>query len=179
MPVRLPAVMIGMATAPKATGAVLASSTTMAARNAEKPIDISITPVMATGAPKPARASIRPPKQKAIRIARMRGSSETRPKVARRSSKRPDTTVTWYSQMAVSTIQVIGKSPKTAPWVPASSASPAGILNAKMATSRAVASEVRPAQCAFHFRTPRVKNITRRGRRATSADSVRLPSGSS
>jgi len=95
MPVRLPAVMIGMAMAPKATGAVLATSTTIAARSAENPTVISMTPVIATGAPKPARASSRPPKQKAIRMARTRGSSEIRPKVARRSSNRPLTTVIW------------------------------------------------------------------------------------
>ena len=80
--------------APNATGAVLATSTTMAARRAEKPIAISITPVIATGAPKPARASSRPPKQNAISMACTRGSSLTKPNTARRSSKRPLTTVT-------------------------------------------------------------------------------------
>ena len=137
---------MGMATAPNATGAVLASSTTMAARKAENPIDISITPVIATGAPKPARASIRPPKQKAIRMATTRGSSEIRWKVERRSSKRPLTTVTWYIQMAVSTIHVIGNRPKTAPWVPARRASWTGILKATTATTSAEASAARPAQ---------------------------------
>ena len=79
--------MIGMAMAPKATGAVLASSTTVAARRGAKPTAMSITPVMATGAPKPARASRSAPKQKAMMIAWMRGSSEISRKVARRSSK--------------------------------------------------------------------------------------------
>lgn len=55
MCVRRPAVRIGVPMAPKATG-VLASSTTVAARIAEKPTFASMTPVMATGAPKPARA---------------------------------------------------------------------------------------------------------------------------
>jgi hypothetical protein len=90
-----PAVMIGVPIAPKATGAVLASSTTAAARSGLKPRAMSMTPVIATGAPKPASASSRPPKQKAMMIAWMRGSSEMRWKVARRSSNRPLTTVTW------------------------------------------------------------------------------------
>lgn len=94
MPVRAPAVVIGVPMAPKATGAVLASRTTVAARIAEKPQAISMTPVMATGAPKPASASMRPPKQKAMRIAWMRGSSEIASNTSRRSSKRPEATVT-------------------------------------------------------------------------------------
>jgi hypothetical protein len=49
MPVRVPAVMIGMAMAPNATGAVLATSTTTAARIAVKPTATSMTPVIATG----------------------------------------------------------------------------------------------------------------------------------
>ncbi|BDZ57456.1 hypothetical protein GCM10025872_11130 [Barrientosiimonas endolithica] len=95
MPVRRPAVMIGVPTAPNATGAVLASSTTAAARSGANPSAISITPVMATGAPNPASASSRPPKQNAMMIACTRGSSEIRWKLARRSSNRPLTTVIW------------------------------------------------------------------------------------
>ena len=87
--------MIGVPMAPKATGAVLARSTTAAARSGEKPSAMSMTPVIATGAPKPASASSRPPKQNAMMIACTRGSSEMRWKVARRSSKRPLATVTW------------------------------------------------------------------------------------
>ena len=87
------AVRMGVAIAPNATGAVLASRTIAAARKAEKPIAMSITPVIATGAPKPASASSRPPKQNAISTAMMRGSAEMRLNDARRSSKRPLTTV--------------------------------------------------------------------------------------
>ena len=87
--------MIGVPIAPNATGAVLASSTTTAARIGEKPSAISMTPVIATGAPKPARASSSPPKQKAMMIAWTRGSSESLLKAARRSSNRPLTTVIW------------------------------------------------------------------------------------
>ena len=71
--------MIGMPTAPKATGAVLASRQTAAARIAENPIAMSITAVMATGAPKPANASSSAPKEKAMMIACTRGSSEISP----------------------------------------------------------------------------------------------------
>lgn len=95
MPVSVPAVRIGVAMAPYATGAVLANNTTVAALNGEKPNAISMTPVMATGAPKPASASNSPPKQKAMSTAMMRGSSDTRLNDARRSSKRPLTTVSW------------------------------------------------------------------------------------
>ena len=56
---------------------------------------MSITPVIATGAPNPARASIRPPKQNAMMMAWQRGSSEMLPNAVRRSSKRPLTTVSW------------------------------------------------------------------------------------
>ena len=93
MPVRLPAVMIGMPIAPNATGAVLASSTVAAARIAEKPSETSMTPVIATGAPKPASASSRPPKQNAMMMPWIRGSSETRLNAVRRSSNRPLITV--------------------------------------------------------------------------------------
>ena len=95
MPVRVAAVVIGMAMAPKATGAVLASRTVPAARSGATPRAMSIVAVMATGAPNPASASSRPPKQKAMRTAWMRGSSLTMLKVARRSSNRPLVTVSW------------------------------------------------------------------------------------
>ena len=58
--------------APKATGAVLASSETMADLTGFMPAAMSMAAEMATGAPKPARASMRAPKQKAMRMARMR-----------------------------------------------------------------------------------------------------------
>ena len=85
--------MIGVATAPKATGAVLATMTDTAARMRENPMVRSMTPVMARGAPNPANASNMPPKQKAIRIACTRGSSESRSMRARKSWKRPERTV--------------------------------------------------------------------------------------
>ncbi len=74
IPVRFPAVVIGIAMAPNATGAVFATSTVTAARIGGMPIAMSIAPVIATGAPKPASASSIPPKQKAMSIAWMRMS---------------------------------------------------------------------------------------------------------
>ena len=96
MPVSRPAVVIGMPTAPNATGAVLANSTTVAAFSGGMPSARIMVAVMATGAPKPASASSRPPKQNAMSMAWMRTSplpilSKTR----RRSSKRPEATVIW------------------------------------------------------------------------------------
>ena len=90
-----PAVVTGMPTAPKATGAVLAISTVVAALSGFTPRARIMVAVIATGAPKPARASNKPPKQKAMRMAWMRISpSPSRSKVLRRSSKRPEATVT-------------------------------------------------------------------------------------
>ena len=83
----------------------------MAERSGLNPIATSIAAVIATGAPKPARDSRRPPKQKAISRARTRGSSLSRKNVRLRSSKRPETTVMSYIQIAVRRIQTIGNSP--------------------------------------------------------------------
>ena len=66
--------MIGAAMAPKATGAVLASSDTSADFSGFMPAAISIAAEMATGAPNPARDSSSAPKQNAIRIDRIRRS---------------------------------------------------------------------------------------------------------
>src|SRR3954463_7105614 len=65
--------------APKATGAVLATSATTAARTGAKPRATSMTEQIATGAPNPARASKSAPKQKATTRACMRGSSAAGP----------------------------------------------------------------------------------------------------
>ena len=69
--------MIGAPIAPNATGAVLAIRATTADFNGFIPAAINIAAAIATGAPKPARASSRAPKAKAIRMARTRWSLET------------------------------------------------------------------------------------------------------
>ena len=107
----LAAMSTGRPTAPNATGTVLASRAIIAERMGEKPMATSIAAVIATGAPNPARASSRPPKENAMSIASTRGSSLIRKNVRRRSSKRPDATVTSYIQMAVSRIHTMGKMP--------------------------------------------------------------------
>jgi hypothetical protein len=66
-----------IAIAPKATGAVSATSATAAARIGERPRPTSMTPQIATGVPNPASASSRAPKQKAIITTCTRWSSET------------------------------------------------------------------------------------------------------
>ena len=86
-------VTIGVASAPKATGAVLAISATTAALTGRKPSDISITTVIATGVPKPASASSSAPKQKAMMIAWIRWSGLTFSNERRSTSKCPDATV--------------------------------------------------------------------------------------
>jgi len=86
-------VVIGTARAPKATGAVFATRASIAARMGAKPSAISITELMATGVPKPARASISAPKQKATIMACTRWSSLILPKERRRTSRCPVATV--------------------------------------------------------------------------------------
>ena len=76
MPVTELSVMIGAAIAPNATGAVLANNETTAALIGFMPAAISMAAEMATGAPKPASDSSSAPKQKAMRMAWMRWSSE-------------------------------------------------------------------------------------------------------
>ena len=61
--------MIGTASAPKATGAVLATSDTTAALIGSKPMATNMALQIAIGTPDPAKASIRAPKQKAMMIA--------------------------------------------------------------------------------------------------------------
>ena len=94
-PVTEASVVIGTAIAPNATGAVLATRATTAALSGGKRRAMSMTVQMATGAPKPARASSRAPNANAMITAWTRGSSETEPKERRRTSKCPESTVIW------------------------------------------------------------------------------------
>ena len=80
-------VTMGVARAPKATGAVFAISATAAALIGAKPIAINITTVIATGVPKPANASSSAPKQNAMMIAWTRWSGLTFSNERRRTSK--------------------------------------------------------------------------------------------
>ena len=63
---QVPAVMIGDADRAERDGRGVRQQHHAAARIGEKPSAMSMTPVIATGAPNPARASIRPPKQNAM-----------------------------------------------------------------------------------------------------------------
>ncbi len=91
--VTVESVTIGVARAPNATGAVLATRARVAALSGRNPSAISITLLMATGVPKPARASIRAPKQNAMMIACTRMSSLTVANERRSTSKCPVSTV--------------------------------------------------------------------------------------
>ncbi len=84
---------MGTAIAPNATGAVLATSATVAALMGENPSAMSMTALMATGVPNPASASSSPPKQKAMMIAWIRWSLDTVPNDRRSTSKCPVATV--------------------------------------------------------------------------------------
>ena len=92
-PVISDSVVIGMAIAPKATGAVFATRAIEAALIGLNPRPIIITAVIATGVPKPASASISAPKQKAMITAWTRWSSEIVPNDRRRTAKCPLSTV--------------------------------------------------------------------------------------
>ena len=64
-PVVLPSTTIGVPSAPKATGAVLAMRVRPEAASGEKPRPIRIAPVTATGVPNPAAPSKNAPNEKA------------------------------------------------------------------------------------------------------------------
>jgi len=126
-PVTWASVMIGMAIAPKATGAVSATSAAATALIGRKPRPTSITPQMATGVPKPARASSRAPKQKAMMTTCTRWSPDTEPNARRRTAKSPVSSVMLKIHSALMTIHMIGKKPNAAPSAPASRPCPNGI----------------------------------------------------
>ena len=93
-PPSLPAVVVGMAIAPKPTLMALPTTVTTAALIFGTPRVTSMAQVMATGAPKPAKPSSRPQKHQATRSAWARWSP--RPIVlntALRSDDRPDFSV--------------------------------------------------------------------------------------
>ena len=100
-PPRRPAVVVGIAMAPKPTLIALPTTVTTAALILGTPRVTSMAQVIATGAPKPARPSSRPQKQKATMRACARWSP--RPIVlntAFRSALRPDFSVRLYSHTA-------------------------------------------------------------------------------
>ena len=86
-------VVIGTARAPNATGAVFATSAMVAAFSGRKPSAMSITELIATGVPNPARASISAPKQNAMMMAWIRWSSLIDANERRSTSKWPVSTV--------------------------------------------------------------------------------------
>ncbi len=75
-PVMFASVSNGVPSAPKATGAVLPMSASLAASNGLNPRPIITAPLMATGVPKPAAPSMNAPNAKAMSNAWMRRSPE-------------------------------------------------------------------------------------------------------
>jgi hypothetical protein len=84
---------IGVPSAPKATGAVLAISDRPDAASGEKPSPIRIAPVTATGVPKPEAPSKKAPKENAMSSSCSRRSAVTLPMVDCRISNAPFSTV--------------------------------------------------------------------------------------
>ena len=119
---------MGIAIAPKATGAVSATRATAAALSGLTPRPTSMIPQMATGVPKPARASSRAPKQNAIITTCTRRSSDTRAKARRSTAKYPVASVMLKIHRALMTIHMIGQKPNAAPSRAESAAWPTGML---------------------------------------------------
>ena len=84
-----------MPSEPKATGAVLPISASLAASRGLKPSPIMSPPLIATGAPKPAAPSMKAPKEKAIIKAWMRLSREMPAICCCRTTNWPVSTDNW------------------------------------------------------------------------------------
>ncbi len=110
-PVTLARAMIGVPSAPKATGAVFAISDRPEACSGLNPSPISRAAVTATGVPKPAAPSKNAPKQKAMRSNCRRRSCVMPVRLCCKMLNCPDSTVSWYMKITFSTIQPIGKRP--------------------------------------------------------------------
>ena len=91
------------------------------------PTPTSITEQIAIGVPKPANASSRAPKQKAIMTTCTRWSLDIELNARRRTAKSPVFSVMWKIHNALMTIHMIGKKPNAAPSAPASKVCPNGI----------------------------------------------------
>ncbi|GAA3225321.1 hypothetical protein GCM10017691_14090 [Pseudonocardia petroleophila] len=157
---------------------MLATSATTAALTGAKPSATSITEVIATGAPNPASASSSPPKQNATRMAWVRVSIESVPKLRRSTSKCPVATVMLNTHRALTTIHRIGNRPNTAPCAAADSDMPNGIPNPAIATTSAVPSPASAAQCARTRSAPSRTRTTASGRTETRADRPSPPTAS-
>ncbi len=75
------------------------------------PAAMSMAAEMATGAPKPASDSMRAPKQKAMRMASTRWSSEMERMSWPSDSNQPVMTESWYTQTALRRIHMMGIAP--------------------------------------------------------------------
>ena len=126
-PVVTARVVIGVAMDPNATGAVLASKHTAAAKNGENPRPVSMVAATATGVPNPAQPSMNAPKAKAMSIICRRPSSVRWPMESFKILNFPLSSVTRYSRIAENTTHPMGKSPKAAPYNTEEKSRPNGI----------------------------------------------------
>ncbi len=140
---------IGVPSAPKATGAVLAMSESPAAASGLKPSPIRIAAVTATGVPKPAAPSKNAPKQNATSSSCRRRSVVMPVMLFCSTSNSPTSLVSWYMKMTLSTIQPIGSRPNSAPYSADLPAIPAGMPKTKIATANATIRPRIAAQCAL------------------------------
>jgi len=177
-PVTLARVMIGVPSAPNATGAVLAINASPDAASGEKPRPMRIAPVTATGVPKPAAPSKKAPKQKAISSSCRRRSSVMRASESCSTLNEPFSVVSRCRKMMLSTIQPIGSRPLAAPYNAAEPAMLAGMPKAKIEISSAEPRASRAAMCALMWKKANAASITTTGTAAISVESTGLANGS-
>ena len=151
---------------------------TMADLRGFMPAATIMAAVIATGVPKPARASSRAPKQKAMRIDKMRRSSVMPRRRSRRTLSQPSFTVRLYIQTAGIRIHIIWQIPKKIPSRVADAAKFQGICHTSVASR---IDTIKVAKDAFHaaiLKTPRARKSTTNGNAATSAERARFsPTG--
>ncbi len=114
-PVTAASTMIGVPSAPNATGAVLAMSESPAAQSGEKPRPMRIAAVTATGVPKPAAPSKNAPKLNATSRSCSLRSGVMPVMLFCSTSNSPTSLVRLYMKITLRTIQPIGSRPNSAP----------------------------------------------------------------
>jgi len=115
MPVTLANAMMGVPSAPNATGAVFAINDKPEASSGLNPSPISSAAVTATGVPKPAAPSKNAPKQNAINNNCRRRSCVMPVMLDCKTLNCPASTVNWYIKMTFKMIQPMGNNPYPAP----------------------------------------------------------------
>ena len=148
---------------------------TTAARIGFMPAATSIAAVIATGEPKPASASSRAPKQKAIRMASTRMSVEIDWSSSPSTLSQPWATERLYRKIALTRIHMIWNRPMKTPWKVVVAAVTNGMPHT--ATAR-MKPRVTATSADFHaaiLNTPSITNSVINGTAATRAERAALP----